>query len=136
MSSFNRVILMGNLTRDVEIKNTTSRPVANISIALNRKFKTKDDGQKEETTFVDCEAWGNTAEMMAKYLHKGRTVHVEGRLKQDRWQDKDGNNRSRLLVLVENFEFVGPPNDTDRRASKPSNTQSKPVGVSEDDIPF
>ena len=79
MANFNRVMLMGNLTRDVELKYTPSnQAVANIGLAVNRRYKTKDTGeQREETTFVDCEAWGRTAEVMNQYLAKGRPVFIE-----------------------------------------------------------
>lgn len=105
--SFNKVILMGNLTRDVELKHTPSNmAVAEIGLAVNRRFRTKDGENREETTFVDCEAWGRTAEVMSQYLAKGRPVFIEGRLKLDQWQDKEGNNRSKLRVVVESFQFI------------------------------
>src|SRR5688572_7002918 len=106
--SFNRVFLMGNLTRDVELKYTQSnKAVANFGLAVNNRFKGADGTLKEEVTFVDCEAWGLTAESMSKYLAKGRPVFIEGRLKLDTWQDKnDGSNRSKLKVVVETFTFV------------------------------
>lgn len=106
--SFNKVLLMGNLTRDVEIRHTSgNQAVANIGLAVSRKFRTADGETREETTFVDCEAWGKTAETMSKYLHKGRPVFIEGRLKLDTWEDKnDGSKKSKLRVVVENFQFV------------------------------
>ena len=105
--SVNKVFLMGNLTRDVELKYTPSnQPVATFGLAMNRRYKTKDGENREETTFVDCEAWARTAEVMSEYLSKGRPVFIEGRLKLDQWQDKEGNNRSKLRVVVENFQFV------------------------------
>ena len=107
MPSYNKVLLMGNLTRDPQLKQTPNNmSVAEIGLACNRKFKGKDGEMREETTFVDCEAWGRTAETMAKYLSKGRPVFVEGRLKLDQWQDKDGNNRSKLKLVIENFQFI------------------------------
>ena len=103
----NKVFLMGNLTRDVELKYTPSnQPVATFGLAMNRRYRTKDGEDREETTFVDCEAWARTAEVMNQYLAKGRPVFIEGRLKLDQWQDKEGNNRSKLRVVVENFQFV------------------------------
>ncbi len=105
--SFNKVFLMGNLTRDPEVRHTTgNNAVANIGLAVNRRFRTQDGQNREETTFVDCEAWGRTAETMAQYLKKGRPVFVEGRLKLDQWQDKEGNNRSKLKVVIDNFQFI------------------------------
>ncbi|MGP1309304.1 MAG: single-stranded DNA-binding protein, partial [Phycisphaerales bacterium] len=112
--NFNKVFLMGNLTRDVEVRQLPSGgSVANIGLAVNRRFRTQDGQQREETTFVDCEAWGRTAEIMAQYLAKGRPVFIEGRLRLDQWQDKDGGNRSKLKVIVENFQFVDSRGDGD-----------------------
>jgi single-strand DNA-binding protein len=108
MASFNQVILIGNLTRDVELRHTPSnQTVANIGMAMNRQYQTKDGERREEVTFVDCEAWGRQAEVMAQYLSKGRPVMIQGRLKLDTWQDKEGGNRSKLKVVVENFQFLG-----------------------------
>jgi len=106
--SFNKVMLMGNLTRDIEIRHTPSNTaVGNFGLAVNRKYKTQSGEQREEVTFVDCEAWGRTAEVMAQYLSKGRPIFVEGRLKLDQWQDKNsGQNRQKLSVVVENFQFI------------------------------
>ncbi len=108
MASFNKVMLMGNLTRDVEIRHTSGNTaVGNFGIAVNRKFKTQSGEQREEVTFVDCEAWGRTAEVMAQYLSRGRPVFIEGRLKLDQWEDKNGGGkRSKLSVVVENFQFI------------------------------
>lgn len=105
--SFNRVFLMGNLTRDVEIRHTPQNTaVGSFGIAVNRKYRTQDGQNHEEVTFVDCDAWGRQAEVMAQYLKKGRPVFIEGRLKLDQWQDQQGNKRSKLKVVVENFQFV------------------------------
>lgn len=106
--NFNRVFLMGNLTRDPELRHTQSNmAVATIGLAVNRRWRDQSGEQKEETTFVDCEAWGKTAETMCSYLAKGRPVFIEGRLRLDTWQDKtSGENRSKLKVVVENFQFV------------------------------
>ncbi|MAB83317.1 MAG: single-stranded DNA-binding protein [Phycisphaerae bacterium] len=141
--NLNKVFLMGNLTRDVELKKTPSNmSVANVGLAVNRQYRVNDEN-REETTFVDCEAWGRTAEVMGQYLRKGRPVFVEGRLKLDQWQDRDGNNRSKLKVVIDNFQFV------DSRSGEGggggggggnSNAQpqtSAPVqSVPEDEIPF
>ncbi len=106
--NFNKVLLMGNLTRDIELKHTSNNnAVGNFGIATNRKWKSADGEWREETTFVDCEVWGRTAETMSKYLRKGRPVFIEGRLKLDTWEDKnDGSKRSKLRVVVENFQFI------------------------------
>ncbi|MCC6426016.1 MAG: single-stranded DNA-binding protein [Phycisphaerales bacterium] len=104
--SFNKVILLGNLTRDPELRHTSgNQAVANIGIAVNRRWRTPEGEQREETTFVDCEAWGRTAEVICQYLTKGRPVFIEGRLKLDQWE-KEGQKFSKLRVVIENFQFV------------------------------
>ena len=111
MANLNKVLLMGNLTRDPElryIQNGTA--VANIGMAVNRKYRNKATKELvEETTFVDLEAWGPQAETICKYMVKGRPMFVEGRLKLDSWEDREGQKRSRLRVVVENFQFLGSP---------------------------
>jgi len=106
--SYNKVLLLGNLTRDIEVRHlpNSNQSVANIGLAVNRRYRTSDGENREEVTFVDCEAWGKTGETMAQYLHKGRPVFIEGRLKLDQWQDREGNKRSKLKIVVENFQFV------------------------------
>jgi len=107
MPSYNKVLLMGNLTRDVQIKSTSGgQSVADIAIAVNRKFKTKDGQDREEVTYVDCECWGPRAEVIAKYFSKGKPIFIEGRLKLDSWEDKDGQKRSKMRVMIEDFQFV------------------------------
>jgi single-strand DNA-binding protein len=143
----NKVFLMGNLTRDVELKYTPSdQPVANIGIAVSRRYRTRDGEDREETAFVDCEAWGRTAEVMNQYLAKGRPVFVEGRLKLDQWEDREtGKSRSKLRVVVENFQFVaspgGPRGGNHPQPAGATTGQPAPGGgphepVQEDDIPF
>ena len=108
MLSLNHVTLAGNLTREPEIRLVgTDRPVAAFSLALNRRYKTQEGELKEEVTFVDCEAWGRTAEIIGQYLAKGSPVYVEGRFKLDAWQAKDGQKRSRLKVVVDQVQFLG-----------------------------
>lgn len=105
--NLNRVFIAGNLTRDIDLRHTSGNiAVAQIGLAVNRKWRDKDGQDKEETTFVDCEAWGKTAETMAKYLVKGKPVFIEGRLKLDQWE-KDGQRHSKIKVVVESFQFVG-----------------------------
>ena len=145
--SLNKVMLMGNLTRDVEVKHLSGdNAVGNFGMAVNRKFKGRDGDMREEVTFIDCEAWGRTAEVMGQYLAKGRPVFIEGRLKLDTWQDKnDGSNRSKLKVVVESFQFVDSRNDGGGGGGRSSNDSYQTAGassgpshtpVSEDDIPF
>ncbi len=108
MPNLNRVMLMGNLTRDPELRFTPSnRAVCQIGMAINHRWKDQNSGeQKEEVTFIDAEAWGRTAEVINQYLRKGRPIYIEGRLKLDQWQDKEGNPRSKLKVVIEIFQFI------------------------------
>ena len=132
MPNYNKVMLMGNLTRDVELKHTAGNTaVANLGLAVNRRYRVNDES-REETTFVDCEAWGRTAENISKFFSKGRPIFVEGRLKLDEWQDRDGNKRSKLRVVIENFEFV----DSNGRPSGQGDSSQSRSPVPADDIPF
>ncbi|MFO0831002.1 MAG: single-stranded DNA-binding protein [Phycisphaerales bacterium] len=108
MPNLNKVMLMGNITRDIELRTINSgTQVAQIGLAINRRWTGQDGERREETTFVDCEAWGKQAEVMHKYLAKGRPVYIEGRLKLDTWDDKEtGQKRSKMRVVVEAFEFI------------------------------
>jgi single-strand DNA-binding protein len=109
MASFNQVILLGNLTRDPQLKYLPSQTaVAEFGIACNRKFKTATGEEREEVAFVDCAAFGKTGELIHQYLTKGKPIFIQGRLKYDSWEDKQGGGkRSRLTVVVEVFQFVG-----------------------------
>lgn len=109
MASYNKVQLIGNLTRDIELRYTPKgSPVADMSIAVNRKWK-NDQGQiQEEVTFVDIALWGKTAESCAQYLKKGSPAFIEGRLELQQWDDKQtGQKRSRLRVVAESVQFLG-----------------------------
>jgi single-strand DNA-binding protein len=107
MASYNKVLLMGNITRDIELKSIAGgQSVAKIGLAVNRRFTTQSGERREEVTFVDCEAWGKTAENIAKFFSKGRPIFIEGRLKLDQWEDKEGKKQSKIKVVVEGFEFV------------------------------
>ena len=108
MASFNKVILMGNLTRDPQLSYLPSQTaVVEIGLAVNRKFRKADGSQGEEVCFVDCQMFGKRAEVINKYCKKGNPLFVEGRLKFDSWQGQDGSKKSKLRVMVENFEFMG-----------------------------
>jgi len=109
MASYNKVILLGNLTRDPELKYTPKgMAVAKIGMAVNRKYKAESGEQKEEVTFIDIEAWGKQAELLGQYMRKGSPLFVEGRLKLDQWDDKNtGQKVSKLKVVLEQFQFVG-----------------------------
>jgi single-strand DNA-binding protein len=137
MASYNKVLIMGNLTRDPELKQTpNNQSVAQIGIAMNRKFKDREGNMREETTFVDCEAWGRTAEVMAQYLSKGKPVFVDGRLKLDQWQDKDGNNRSKLKVVIESFQFIDSKGGQTSTPPAAAAAAAAPSAPPADDIPF
>lgn len=108
MPNLNKVMLMGNLTRDPQLSYLPSQTaVCEISIAINRRWMGQDGQQKEEVTFVECSMFGKRGEVLAKYLKKGQPIYVEGRLKLDQWEAQDGTKRSKLRVIVENFEFIG-----------------------------
>ena len=107
MANYNKVILMGNLTRDPQLRYTPSQqPVCDFGLAINRKWKAADGQMKEEVCFVDCTAWGRTAENISKYVTKGRPLFVEGRLTYQTWEGKDGQKRSKHLVTVDTFQFI------------------------------
>jgi single-strand DNA-binding protein len=109
MAGFNKVILMGNLTRDPQLRylpNNTA--VCDFGIAVNRRWRDREGNQHEEVCFVDLAAFGRQAETFNQYMSKGRPVLIEGRLKFDSWTGQDGQKRSKLSVVVENFRFVGP----------------------------
>lgn len=107
MSNLNKVFLMGRLTRDPEQRFITSgQAVTNLGVAVNRTFTTNGE-KREETTFVDVEAWGQRGDLITKYLKKGNPIFIEGRLKFDTWETKEGDKRSKLRVVLDNFQFIG-----------------------------
>jgi single-strand DNA-binding protein len=109
MASYNKVLLMGNLTRDPQLKYLPNQTaVVEFGVACNRKYKTQSGEQREEVTFVDCSAFARTAEVINQYFTKGKPIFIEGRLKFDQWEDKQGGGkRSKLSVHVDNFQFIG-----------------------------
>ena len=109
MASFNKVLLMGNLTRDPQLKYLPSQtPVVEFGLACNRKWRTPQGEDREEVLFVDCAAFGKQAETLNTYCQKGKGLFIEGRLKYDTWEDKQGGGkRSKLSVVIENFQFIG-----------------------------
>jgi len=147
MASFNKVILMGNLTRDPELRYTPKgTAIARIGLAVNRVWKSETGENKEEVTFVDCDAYGKTGETIGQYLKKGSPVLVEGRLRLHTWEDKNTKQKqSKLRVDVENFKFVGPASRdgsapaAPRPAAAPNASESADADAppSEgDDVPF
>ena len=148
MASFNKVILVGNLTRDPELRYTPKgMAIAKIGLAVNRNWTNEAGEKKEEVTFVDVDAFGRQAETLAQYMKKGSPLLVEGRLKLDQWDDKQtGQKRSKLGVVVEGFQFLGGGNrgegggEAPRRpapASAPAPSSSEPdMPPPDDDVPF
>jgi single-strand DNA-binding protein len=148
MSNFNKVLLMGNLTRDPQLSYTPNQTaVVDFGLAVNRKWTSRDGEKKEETCFVDCRAFGRTAENLNKYMSKGRPLFVEGRLTFDSWTAQDGSKRSKHRVTVENFQFLdsasgtGPSTGSGQAGRQTEQNTAGPASQSEqsanaDDIPF
>jgi len=110
MANFNKVFLMGNLTRDPQLSYTPNQTaVVEFGLAVNRRWTGKDGSKKEDTCFIDCRAFAGTAETINKYLSKGRPIFIEGRLDFNSWTAQDGTKRSKHRVTVENFQFLGAP---------------------------
>jgi len=128
MASFNRVIVMGNLTRDVELRHIPSgTAVADISVAINDRKKVGDEWV-DETTFADVTLWGRTAEVAAEYLSKGSPVFVEGKLKQDSWEDKEsGQKRSKLKIVADRMQLVGGKSDAPSPGQSQQQSQQRPA---------
>lgn len=160
MGYYNKVILVGNLTRDPQLSYLPSQtPVVEFGLAINRRWRGSNGEQREETCFVDCRCYGRQAEVFNQYMSKGQNVLVEGRLQFDTWEGQDGQKRSKHRVFVQNFQFLGAPQrqqEPPRQAApppsapaeqpsapaeQPSAPQSEDAGPppeapSGDDIPF
>ena len=154
MANFNKVILAGNLTRDPELRYTPKgTAIAKIGLAINRTWKSETGENKEEVTFVDVEAWGRQAEVIAQYMKKGRPFLVEGRLRLDQWEDKNTHQKqSKLKVVLEGFSFIdsrAPESGTGAPASsaRPAAASAAPADApppaepeaappEQDDVPF
>lgn len=118
MASFNKVILMGNLSRDPELRVTQQgTSICKFAIAVGRQSKLPDGTVKEETTFVDVDAFGKQAEIIGKYFTKGRPMLLEGRLRLDQWETQSGEKRSKLGVVLESFQFVDSRGDGDKSSN-------------------
>jgi single-strand DNA-binding protein len=158
MASANKVILIGNLTRDPQLKFLPSNTaVCELGLAVNRNYTTAGGEKREEVTYVDCTAFGKQAEVLNQYMEKGKPLYIEGRLKFDSWE-KDGQKRSKLTVVIEQFQFLGgreggeqaaPRDDGDQRPQTMRDSikdRRQPVAASDvisneqkfkdDDIPF
>jgi single-strand DNA-binding protein len=152
MASYNRVILVGNLTRDLELRYIPSgTAVTDMGLAVNDRRKTASGEWVEETTFVDVTLWGRTAEVACEYLNKGSNVLIEGRLRFETWEANDGQKRSKLKVVCDRMQMLGGRGDGEggrpagrsqaSYASHPSSDESHEpssagVGPPDDDIPF
>jgi single-strand DNA-binding protein len=155
MASFNRVILLGNLTRDPQLRYLPSNmAVCEFGLATSRRWRDRDGNQKEEVCFIDVEAFGRQAETINQYLTKGRSVLIEGHLRLDTWTGQDGQKRSKHRVVVESFQFVGgrgeatgsgPPAERGAAAAPPGRPASEPPAApyevdetppTGDEIPF
>lgn len=153
--NLNQVMLAGNLTRDPELRYIASNTaVCGFGIAINRKWKDASGQAKEETTFVDCEAWAKTAEVINQYMKKGSSIFVMGRLRLEQWDDKEsGAKRSKMKVVVESFQFTGGKQDGQDRQERPAKpaaskggggrsgqhapaSQGDHAAIPEEDIPF
>lgn len=132
MATLNKVLIIGNLTRDPEAKPIPGGAmVTSFSVAVNRKYKSQAGEQKEEVAFLDCEAWAKTGELAMQYLTKGKSVMVEGRLKQDRWETPEGQKRSKIKIVVDNIQFLG------GKGEAQSQPEAQPTEANTDpDVPF
>jgi single-strand DNA-binding protein len=118
MASFCKIILMGNLTRDPEVRSTAGgMSICKLSLAYSRSYKTQDGSSKEEVAYIDVDAFGRQADVLGQYLSKGMPILVEGRLRQDNWE-KNGEKRSKLVVVLESFQFVGSKRDGSAEAGQ------------------
>ncbi len=150
MASVNKVMLMGNLTRDPELRYTSGgQAVCNFSIAINRYYNNKEGERQEETTFMRITVWGKQGENCAQYLSKGRPVFVEGRLQSKSWEDDQGNKRTSVEIVAENVQFLGSASDNNSafiddstvkdnkgKGKSKAKGRGKAAKVSEEDIPF
>ena len=129
---FNKVILMGNLTRDPEVRSTPSgQSVANFTLAVNRTWRGADGSNQESVSYIDCVAWGKTGEVIAQYIQKGRALLVSGRLDQRSWE-QDGQKRSKIEVIVEDFNFVGGGESGGAGGSRPAPAAGKASSKKDD----
>lgn len=139
---FNKVILAGNLARDIEVRYAGQTAIGNTAIATNRKYKTQTGEQKEEVMFVDITFFGRTAEIAHQYLKKGSQVLIEGRLVLDQWTATDGSKRSKHSIAVESLQMLGgrdnpQPQQPQSQPSQPQQSHQVPeIDIDEDEIPF
>ena len=137
MRGFSKAIITGNLTRDPELRNTPNgASVCSFSVAVNRVYRDSNGEQKEDVSFIDCSAWGKLGEMISQYAKKGTGVLVSGRLDQRSWEDKTtGQKRSRVEIVVEDFNFTGAARDNGGSYSSFGAANDAPASDIPDDIP-
>ena len=129
MASYNRVILMGNLTRDPELKTLPSQTVVcDFALAVNRRWKDTDGADREDVLFIYCAAFGKTGQTIGESLTKGRPIHIEGRLRFEQWEQEDGQKRSKIRVVVEQFRFVDRKPGSEPASAKAPNRKRQAGG--------
>ena len=132
----NKVLLIGRLTRDPEVKQTsTGMSYCRFSLAVNRYY-IQNEERKEEVSFLNCVAWGKQAEVIGKYCAKGKQIGVEGRLKQNSWQDKEGQARSSIDIIVEQMQLLSSASTAPRQTENTPGSPEIEATISDDDIPF
>lgn len=139
MANLNRVLLIGRLTRDPGLRYTPSgTPVSDLGLAVNRNYTAQDGTRKEETCFLDIVVWGRQAENCHKFLSKGRQIFVEGRLKMDTWENKEGQRRSKIQVVADTIQFLDGPSSKSSGDSDSGGYSGGPSsgGEEDDEIPF
>ncbi len=133
MPSFNKVILLGNLTRDPEIRVTPSgASICKFGIATSRSVRSMDSNVREETLFIDIDAFGKQAELIGKHMTKGRAILIEGRLRLDQWESASGEKRNKVVVVLENFQFIGSRMDSDPNMAAYGSSEVGDVHLAED----
>lgn len=136
MSNFNNVVLLGNLVADPELVSVGSSQVGKFRLAVSRKFTTKEGEKRDDTLYIDCEMWGARASALQKYVSKGDPILVHGYLKQDSWQTKDGQSRTKILVSVQDFEFISTRGRSENQDSAKSSQYAEAKSLDAQDIPF
>ncbi len=142
MASFNKIILVGHLGRDPEVRYTPQgTAVCNFSVATSERRKDKSGEYQDITTWFNVSLWGNRAETTSQYLSKGKLVYIEGRLTQREYQDRDGNTRTSLDVNASDLQFIGPRGDEapvsrEERSARQAPEEDHSPAISDDDIPF
>jgi single-strand DNA-binding protein len=136
MANYNKIIMIGNLTRDPQMSYLPSQtPVVEFGLAVNRKWKSGDGQSREEVCFIDCRAYGKQAETLNQYVTKGQSILIEGRLQFDTWDDKQGGKRSKHRICVESFQFLG-GNERPQTQARPATSAPATDESAGEDVPF